>query len=73
MLVTDIVMPNGPKGNELAEQLKAEKADLKVIFSSGYSSDFGTESSPLPPGCSFLPKPYKPEVLVRAVRDCLSI
>jgi DNA-binding NtrC family response regulator len=71
VLVTDIIMPNGLKGNVLAGQLQAEKADLKVIFSSGYSSNFGTESAPLPNGCSFLAKPYKPEVLVRAVRDCL--
>ena len=44
---------------------------LKVIFSSGYSSEFATESSPLDDRFSFLEKPYKPEVLVRAVRDCL--
>ena len=71
ILITDIVMPNGVKGNVLADRLQAEKADLKVIFSSGYSSNFGTESAPLPDGCSFLAKPYKPEVLVRAVRECL--
>ena len=56
---------------EIEQQLQAAKADLKVIFSSGYSSDFGTESAPLPEGCAFLAKPYKPEVLVRAVRNCL--
>jgi len=72
VLVTDIVMPNGLKGNVLADQLRADKPDLKVIFSSGYSSNFGTESTPLPAGCSFLAKPYKPDVLVRAVHDCLS-
>jgi PAS domain S-box-containing protein len=72
VLLTDIIMPNGVKGNVLAEQLQTEKADLKVIFSSGYSSNFGTESARLPEGCSFLAKPYKPEVLVRAVRDCLA-
>jgi nitrogen-specific signal transduction histidine kinase/CheY-like chemotaxis protein len=72
VLVTDIVMPNGMKGNVLAHQLQAEKTDLKVIFSSGYSSNFGTDSMPLPKGCSFLAKPYRPQVLVRAVRDCLS-
>jgi CheY-like chemotaxis protein len=72
MLITDIVMPNGLKGNVLAGELQAEKADLKVIFSSGYSSNFGTESAPLPTGCSFLAKPYKPDVLVKAVRDCLA-
>src|SRR5207302_5910880 len=69
VLVTDIVMPNGLKGNALADQLQAENAGLKVIFSSGYSSDFGTGSAPLPEGCSFIAKPYKPDVLVRAVRD----
>lgn len=71
LLVTDIVMPNGVKGNVLAHRLKADKADLKVIFQSGYSSEFATESSPLDNRFSFLEKPYKPEVLVKAVRDCL--
>ena len=71
LLVTDIVMPNGLKGNVLADRLKADKSDLKVIFSSGYSSDFATEAAPLDERFSFLEKPYKPEVLVRAVRDCL--
>lgn len=71
LLVTDIVMPNGIKGNVLASRLQAEKAGLKVIFASGYSSDFGTEGNPLHAGCTFLEKPYKPEVLVRAVRDRL--
>jgi PAS domain S-box-containing protein len=71
LLVTDIVMPNGVKGNVLADQLQAQKADLKVIFSSGYSSEFATQSSPLDERFSFLEKPYKPEVLVRAVRECL--
>jgi PAS domain S-box-containing protein len=71
LLVTDIVMPNGIKGNVLADRLQAEKIGLKVIFSSGYSSEFATASSPLSSQFSFLEKPYKPEVLVRAVRDCL--
>ena len=71
LLVTDIVMPNGLKGNVLAAQLKAEKADLKVIYSSGYTADFATEAAPVAERISFLEKPYKPEALVRAVRDCL--
>lgn len=71
LLLTDIVMPNGLRGNMLAERMKSEKKELKVIFSSGYSSDFGTESDPLSSRVNFLAKPYKPEVLVKAVRDCL--
>jgi len=71
LLVTDIVMPNGLRGNLLAERLQAERPDLKVIFSSGYSPDFATQSAPLKNGTIFLQKPYKLEDLVKAVRDCL--
>ena len=71
LLVTDIVMPNGIKGNALADCLRAEKSDLKVIFSSGYSPDFCTEGAPQSHRINFLEKPYKPGVLIRAVRNCL--
>jgi CheY-like chemotaxis protein len=71
LLVTDIVMPNGLKGNVLADRFRAEKEELKVIFSSGYSSDFGTDDAPLGEGFDFLQKPYKPEVLEQAVRRAL--
>jgi CheY-like chemotaxis protein len=71
LLVTDIVMPNGVTGNTLADRLRAEKDDLKIIFSSGYSSDFGTVDTPLGEGVAFLQKPYKPEALARAVRHAL--
>ena len=64
-------MPNGLKGNILAERLLAEKANLKVILSSGYSADFATESAPLGEGINFLQKPYKLQELVKVVRDCL--
>ncbi len=71
LLVTDIVMPNGIKGNVLADRLTAEKTGLPVIFSSGYSAEFATADSPLDEKFRVLEKPYKPEVLVRAVRECL--
>jgi len=71
LLLTDIVMPNGLHGHLLADRLCKEKKELKVILSSGYSSDFGTEAEPLSSRVNFLAKPYKPEVLVKVVRDCL--
>ena len=71
LLVTDIVMPNGLKGNMLAERLRGEKADLKVIFSSGYSAEFGNRIRAAQGAHQLPEKPYRPEVLVKAVRECL--
>jgi len=70
LLLTDMVMPNGVSGWDLANQLRKRRADLKVIFSSGYSeevigSDFDLERA------WFLPKPYKPQQLAQMVRRCL--
>ena len=70
LLLTDMVMPNGVSGWELANQLRKRRADLKVIFSSGYSeevigSEFDLERA------WFLPKPYNPQQLARMVRRCL--
>ena len=64
-------MPGGMTGLELATSLRAERAHLPVVITSGYSADvFGHELEQRD-GLSFLQKPYQKGVLVRAVRDRL--
>jgi CheY-like chemotaxis protein len=71
LLLTDMVMPEGVMGRELAERLRELNPRLKVIFTSGYSPDMaGKEFSPADRG-SFLPKPYSPGTLTHLVRECL--
>jgi PAS domain S-box-containing protein len=70
LLLTDMVMPEGMSGRELAVQLKKRKPELKVIYSSGYSPDsngreFGQNDT------VFLAKPYLPPQLARTVRESL--
>jgi CheY-like chemotaxis protein len=71
LVLTDLVMPDGVTGIMLAEQLQKERPTLKVIFSSGYSPDSVTSGFTLSPGNSFLQKPFNPQKLLQAVRDCL--
>jgi len=70
LLLTDMVMPEGMSGSDLAKQLVSEKPSLKVIYSSGYSLEL-ISSEGLLEGINFLPKPYTPEKLARIVRACL--
>jgi two-component system, cell cycle sensor histidine kinase and response regulator CckA len=70
LLLTDMIMPGGVTGSDLAAELKSRRPGLKVIFTSGYSAelvgkDLGLESA------AFLPKPYQPQQVARLVRDIL--
>ena len=71
LLLTDIVMPERMNGWELAEILWAERPDLKVIFTSGYSNDAVGREFVMRCGKNYLAKPYHPEQLARVVRDRL--
>ena len=71
ILLTDMVMPHGITGRQLADRLLAEKPFLKVIYSSGYSVDLASSGHMFQNGFNFLPKPYRPEDLVKIVRNCL--
>jgi len=71
LLLTDIVMPGGMTGRQLAEQLQPRDPNLKVIFTSGYSPEAVAGDFALQEGINFLPKPYHPRTLVQMVRNCL--
>jgi signal transduction histidine kinase/CheY-like chemotaxis protein/HAMP domain-containing protein len=71
LLLTDMVMPEGMSGMDLAESLLKSRPQLKIIFASGYSmdeldTDFVHQGHAL-----FLQKPYTHMTLSRAVRDVL--
>jgi len=71
LLFADVVMPDGLAGTELAERLRAQKPELKVIYTSGYRPEMVAPESLIPEGTPFLPKPYHPEALRQIVRRCL--
>ncbi|MBI5385308.1 MAG: PAS domain S-box protein [Verrucomicrobia bacterium] len=71
LLLTDMVMPKGMTGLELADHLRAQKPELKVIISSGYSADLVHLGPEALQSFRFLAKPYSPKTMARCVRDCL--
>jgi CheY-like chemotaxis protein len=71
LLLTDVVMPEEISGVHLADRLKAEKHDLKVIYTSGYSMELLEQGFQARANVNFLPKPYHPLKLAETVRTCL--
>jgi signal transduction histidine kinase/CheY-like chemotaxis protein len=70
LLMTDMMMPEGMTGKELAAQLRSRKPDLKVLYTSGYSPEaIGREYGK--GDTAFLPKPYLPPQMLQLVRQCL--
>ena len=72
LLFTDMVMPEGMTGLDLAEQLRAEKPGLPVIISSGYSIELLGQGGQTAAGITYLPKPCEPEALARTLRARLA-
>ena len=67
ILFTDVVMPDGINGLELARRLLQEKPALKVIYASGYSAEVAGGDFRGRAGLDFIAKPYLPDELIRLV------
>jgi PAS domain S-box-containing protein len=70
LVLTDVVMPV-MGGRELAKQLLARRRDLKIIFTSGYTTDSILSQTGLGGAAAFLQKPFTPALLGQTVRDVL--
>ncbi len=71
LLLTDLVMPGGMTGTDVAAELRRANPELKVIYTTGYSPGLTGSRQALEEGVNFLPKPYSPNKLARIIRLCL--
>ncbi len=71
ILLTDVVMPNGMSGRELADRLLTARPNLRVVFTSGYSPDIAGRELHLKERQSFLQKPATPKDMLAAIRRSL--
>ena len=70
LLITDVVMP-GMSGPLMAEQLRAARPNLKVLFLSGYTDPAVLRHGILHDEMPFLQKPFTPFSLASRVREVL--
>ncbi len=71
LLFTDVVLPGGMNGRELADVAIKKKPGVKVLFATGYTRNAIIHHGRLDPGVDVLMKPYSYEVLARKVRAVL--
>jgi signal transduction histidine kinase/ActR/RegA family two-component response regulator len=71
LILTDLVMPDGMNGKDLARTLLKENPNLKVIFMSGYSTEVAGQDLVLQEGINFLAKPFQAAMLAQTVRNNL--
>lgn len=69
LLFTDIVMPGGMDGRQLAAEARAKRPGLRVLFTSGFAGASGPDGSALPG--RLLRKPYRMRDLALRVREAL--
>lgn len=71
LLLTDVIMPGGMNGRELAGLARADDPSLKVLFTSGYTENAIIHHGRLDPGVDLLSKPYTRLELATKVRRVL--
>jgi two-component system, cell cycle sensor histidine kinase and response regulator CckA len=71
LMVTDMVMPGGLSGTDLADRMRVDRPDFPVVFSSGYSVSLFDEDRRFRRDVNYLPKPYVAHELLRIVSAVL--
>lgn len=72
LLFTDVIMPGGMTGPQLADAARSLRPDLRVLYTSGYTENTIVHHGRVDPGINLLRKPYRRPELAAKLRAALS-
>jgi len=71
LLFTDVVLPDGVNGRQLANEVLRLRPEIKVLFTTGYARNAIVHHGRLDPGVELIVKPYTQPDLARRIRKVL--
>ena len=71
LLITDVGLPNGMNGRQVADLARLLRPELKILFVTGYAEGTAFGNDPLEPGMELLTKPFTMHQLVNKVADMM--
>jgi PAS domain S-box-containing protein len=72
LLISDVGLPGGMNGRQMAEAARQTRPDLKVLFITGYAENAVIGSGHLDPGMHVLTKPFAIDGLAARVRELMT-
>jgi CheY-like chemotaxis protein len=73
LLVTDVGLPNGLNGRQVADAARALRPDLKVLFITGYAENAVLSHGHLDAGMHIMTKPFAMDALATRIRDLIEV
>jgi CheY-like chemotaxis protein len=71
LLFTDVGLPGGMNGHQLAQEARRRRPEIKVLFTTGYAKAAIVHDGRLDPGVQLITKPFTYDALADKVRDIL--
>jgi CheY-like chemotaxis protein len=71
LLISDVGLPGGMNGRQLADAARAVRPELKVLFITGYAENAIISSGQLAPGMRVLTKPFVVETFATRVLEMI--
>ncbi|WP_353466589.1 PAS domain-containing protein [Sphingomonas faeni] len=71
LLVTDVGLPGGMNGRQMADAARVGRPDLKILFITGYAENAVVGNGHLDPGMHVMTKPFAMEALATRIKDLI--